>query len=120
MDINYKYIKIFQNLQTSKDGLQLYTLYRRYGLSPSEAIGFINEYSSRGIIRVIDETTIVLTPKGHDNIKEIISEIRRKESDSITYLMKLRSVPMDKYAPYIPMELLSPTAIPIIKTSEEK
>ena len=107
MDIKFSYKQLLENLYSSKGGLQLYTIHRRFNLKPSSVIDFINEYTSKGIISIIDESSIELTVKGRDNFRKIMSDLLEDEDSSgIGYLAKRLYVPMDKYSPYIPNDIL--------------
>ena len=121
MDIRFIYKKIFEDLFANKKGLQIYTLHRRYGLSPSKAIDFINEYSPAGIVSVEDGTSLLLTAKGRDNIRNIIADIfKDNDFTGLTYLSRLLFSPIDKYAPYIPQSVIpgKESKIEIIDTPE--
>lgn len=107
MDIRFVYKKIFEDLFANRKGLQLYTMYKRYGLSPSKAIDFINEYSPSGVISIEDETTLILTEKGRDEIQSIISDIfRENEFSAKSYLSTILHTPIDKFEPYIPQNII--------------
>lgn len=103
MDIRFIYKNIFEDLYSNRIGLQLYTLYRRYNLSPSKAIDFINTYAPSGIITVENDTTIVLTTKGRTNFKKIIGDIFSDNNfTELTYLSRLVFPPMERHTPYVP------------------
>lgn len=107
MDIRFKYKQILDNLYASRDGLQLFTIYRRFNLAPSRVVDFVNEFTASDIISIDDSTTVSLTSKGRDNIRQIISDLF-KDGDffSSTYLEKRKYIPMGLYDPYIPTEIL--------------
>ena len=107
MDIRFIYKKIFEDLFANKKGLQIYTLHRRYGLSPSKVIDFINEYSPAGIVSVKDDTSLLLTAKGRDNIRHIIADIfKDNDFSGLSFLGRFMFSPIDKYAPYIPQSVI--------------
>lgn len=107
MDIRYKYKQILENLFVSKEGLQLYTINRRFNITPSRLVDFINEFSASGVIRVDDATTVTLTDKGRGNFLKIIPDLF-KDTDFLneSYLKKKLLKPMEKYYPYIPSEII--------------
>ena len=107
MDIRYKYKQLLEGLFSSKSGLQLYTIHRRFNLKPSSVVEFVNEYSGSGIISVIDNSTIVLTHKGRDNFRRIITDLLKEEDlSSLKYLDMRLYTPMEKFAPYIPTDII--------------
>lgn len=107
MDIKFRYKQLLENLYSSKDGLQLYTIHRRFNMKPSLVIDFINEYSSKGIISIRDESSVELTAKGRDNFRKTISDLLEDEAAfGSGYLAKRLYIPMDKYSPYIPSDIL--------------
>lgn len=107
MDIRFLYKKIFDELYVRSSGLQMYTLYKRYSLDPSQAVAFLNEYGSRGIVNIKDESSIILTEKGKANYAQIISELFRASKEvSLDYLARLRFIPIGLFEPYIPQSIL--------------
>ncbi len=100
-----KYVlkEIFRDLYKSEVGLLIYTLYGRYGIEPDEAITFIDTYSRKKIIEVIDGIRVKLTELGRIEMADILKDIQMGiiEGDNF-YLRKLLFSSMNIYEPYIP------------------
>lgn len=107
MDIRYKYKQILENLYVSKEGLQLYTINRRFNITPSRLIEFINRFSTSGIIAVEDGSTVLLTDNGRRNFHKIIPELYKDWSFcNESYLQERLFKPTEKYSPYIPSDII--------------
>ena len=106
MDINSKYKRILIDLFSSPRGLFAYTLYSRYGITPSEAVAFVDEYQKSGIIQVDSSYRIVLTKEGHNQILSITNSFETDSSGEISYLgryMTEQGIGINE--PFLPDEL---------------
>ena len=106
MDINSKYKQILIDLFSSPRGLFAYTLYGRYGLTPSEAVAFVEEYQKSGIIQVDLDYRIVLTKEGRRQILSLTNSFETNTSGEMTYLSRyITEESIDINEPYLPDEL---------------
>lgn len=101
MTINKIYIKIFFDLYKSDKGLFAYTLYSRYGLKPSKAIEFLNEYTQKEVITVNSEQRIKLTAKGRDFVTGLSPNYNKSNVASFLNSIFSREK-IAVYEPYIP------------------
>ena len=107
MDIRFTYKQLFEHLFRNKDGLQLYTIYRRFNLSPSQVVTFVNKYNDLGIISITDDSTVMLTLKGRNNLSQVISHLFQDNNFTDTTYLSIRlHTPIDKYSPYIPSDII--------------
>lgn len=64
---NYLFKKILLDLFKASDGLYIFTLYKRYNVSPSKLFLLVNELVERKII-INEENRIVLTSNGREYV----------------------------------------------------
>ena len=107
MDINSKYKQILIDLFSSPRGLFAYTLYGRYGLTPSEAVGFVEDYQKSGIVQVDSDYRIVLTKEGRSQILSLANSFETDTTGGeITYLGRyITEEGIDINEPFLPDEL---------------
>lgn len=118
MDIRLKCRRLLEDLFRSENGLQTYTLYRRYGIEPEEMLKIFDVYKSQEVISVDNDMRITLTDYGRGSIDRILGEIQSVwHVDASTYLDRNRlDIIMPITEPYC-----SPNAIKYLKnTSSEQ
>lgn len=106
MDINRKYKRVLADLYSSVKGLYAFTLYSRYGITPSDAVSFMEEYKKEGVIKVDRENRISLTVEGRHRIIELINRIGSPINQRNNYLKRfMASKYIEINAPYLPDEV---------------
>lgn len=105
MDISSKIKQVLIDLYSSTKGLYAYSLYSRYGLTPSEALGFMDSYKEDGIVTVDNDNRISLTTEGRNRIIRLINSISNSSEKKENYLERFRSSEyIEINAPYLPDE----------------
>ena len=106
MAIKSKTRQVLIDLYSSSGGLYAYTFYGRYGLTPSEAVSFIDEFKREGVIHVDKENRISLTQEGRKQILSIINNLTPSTVSVDGFLEQFRSAKsIEINAPYLPDEL---------------
>lgn len=106
MGISSKHKQVLIDLYSSPHGLYAYTLYGRYGLTPSEAVSFIEEFKKEGIVDIDQDNRICLTGEGRKRILYIVNEISHTLEQRIDYLDRFRSsMAIDINVPYLPNDI---------------
>lgn len=106
MDIKSKYKDVLLDLFYSEKGLLAFTLYGRYAISPSEIIGFINEYRNQGYLQVNNEHRISLTDLGRKELNSLLQALPHENVNTSVFLQSIRTYPCkDIFEPYLPDEL---------------
>lgn len=106
MAINRKDKQILMDLYSSPRGLYAYTLYGRYGVTPSEAVAFVEDYKKRGIIQVDSDYRIVLTQEGRSQILSLTNSFESDTGGKMTFLSRfLKDEGLDINEPFLPDEL---------------
>ncbi len=105
MDISSKFKQVLIDLYSSPKGLYAYTLYSRYGLTPSEALSFMDTYKEEGIVEVDIDNRISLTIEGRNRIIALINSFSNSSDHKENYLERFRSSEyIEINAPYLPDE----------------
>lgn len=103
MDISRKYRQVLIDLFSSPNGLFAYTLYGRYGVTPSEAMAFIAEFKGEGIIDIDKDNRLFLTGEGRKRILSIVNIKNNSSEEKIVYLERFRStMSVEINVPYLP------------------
>lgn len=106
MDISSKKRQVLIDLFSSPRGLYAYTLYGRYGLSPSDALSFIEEYQKKEAIHVDEDNRIVLTKDGRKQIVSLVHSSTSITGKENSFLSRFRTdAQIEINAPYLPNEL---------------
>lgn len=109
---------MLEDLYRAENGLQTYTLFRRYGIEPDEMLKIFDLYKSQDVISVDNDLRIRLTDYGRSSIDRILGDIQSIwHVDAPTYLDRNRvDIIMPITEPYC-----SPNAIKYLKnTSSEQ
>lgn len=106
MAISNKNKQVLIDLFSSPRGLYAYTLYGRYGLTPSEALLFMEEYKNKGVIQVDLENRICMTKEGRKQIMALINNANHTINQAESFLEQFRSAKsIDINEPYLPDEI---------------
>ena len=105
MDINSKVREVCIDLFESQNGLYAYTLYGRYGLTPTEAVTFIDDFKKKGIITIDSDNRISFTSEGRQKILSIVKSVDKEEENGYYSLNRfITDDYMEINAPYLPNE----------------
>lgn len=105
MEIKRKFINVFYDLNTSKNGLLAFTLYNRYALSAAEVVTFIKDYKEKGFISCDKEFRIKITEAGCNALLELKSKLKNTdlEKSKSKYFEKVSTTNrIEINQPYIP------------------
>ena len=93
------------HLFESQNGLYAYTLYGRYGLTPTEAVSFIDDFKKKGIITIDSDNRINFTSEGRKMVLSIVKSTDREEDKGYNFLNRyITEDYVEINAPYIPNE----------------
>lgn len=106
MDISSKHRQILIDLYSSPSGLFAYTLYGRYGLTPSEAVSFIEVFKGEGIVDIDQDNKIRLTGEGRKRILSLVNVISHTTEQRINFGEHFQSTKtIEINVPYLPNDV---------------
>lgn len=104
MDIRRKDIKIFQDLNSSSNGIIGFTMSRRYNMEPREIIDFILKYQEKELITCDSEYKLCITEKGKAALAAQLAMIKPMPKSERSQYFEEHALPfqLDINEPYIP------------------
>ena len=97
--------RILIDLYSSPNGLYAFTLYGRYGLTPSKAISFMEEFNKEGYIQIDNDNRITLTKTGREHFLALVKNTIPTQKHTNSYLDQFRSEESIAInVPYLPNE----------------